>query len=266
MKSFDLLLNGLALFGLSPRATISSCKGLPFYVRDYLNLRRQMRKGNFEKTFPLGMPFPCLSDRFAESGETKGTYFHQDLLVARRVFKNNPVLHVDVGSRIDGFVAHVASFRKVTVLDIRALTSSIPNVEFEQVDMMGKLPDRLVSSTDSLSCLHAMEHFGLGRYGDPVRHDGYLLGIENLYLLLKKGGRLYFSVPIGSQRVEFNAHRVFSVQYLIDLFSGKYRIDAFSFIDDQSAFFENVPLDPSLVKTNFGCSRGCGIFELTKLS
>ncbi len=266
MKSFDLLLNGLALFGLSPRATISSCKGLPFYVRDYLSLRRQMRQGNFEKTFPLGMPFPCLSDRFAESGETKGTYFHQDLLVARRVFRNNPVLHVDVGSRIDGFVAHVASFRKVTVLDIRALTSSIPNVEFEQVDMMGKLPDRLVSSTDSLSCLHAMEHFGLGRYGDPVRHDGYLLGIENLYLLLKKGGKLYFSVPIGSQRVEFNAHRVFSVQYLIDLFSGKYRIDAFSFIDDQSAFFENVPLDPARVKTNFGCSRGCGIFELTKLS
>ena len=265
MRVFDLFLNGLALFGFSPRATISSCKGLPAYLRDYRTFRRQMRESKYGQTFPLGMPFPCLADRFAESGETKGTYFHQDLLVARRVFRNNPATHVDVGSRIDGFVAHVASFRKVTVLDIRALPSTIPNVDFVQVDMMGKLPERLIASTDSLSCLHAMEHFGLGRYGDPVRFDGYLLGMENLYRILKKGGKLYFSVPIGPQRVEFNGHRIFSVQHLLDLFAEKYKIDAFSYIDDESVFHEQVPFDAALVKNSFGCSRGCGIFELTKL-
>lgn len=266
MKFLTLFLNGLALFGFDPRATLNSLRGVPFYWRDYRCFRRQTRQAEGGAFFPMGMLFPCLTERFAESGDAKGAYFHQDLLVARRIFQNKPVAHVDVGSRIDGFVAHVASFRKITVLDIRALTNSIPNVEFAQVDLMGKLPDHLISSTDSLSCLHAMEHFGLGRYGDPVRYNGHLLGIENLYLLLKKGGKLYFSVPIGPQRVEFNAHRVFSVQYLTDLFSGKYRIDAFSYIDDQSAFFENVPLDPARVKNNFGCSRGCGIFELTKLS
>ena len=265
MKVFELFLNGLALFGFSPRSTISSCKGLPAYFRDYRTLRRQMRESQYDQTFPLGMPFPCLADRFAESGETKGAYFHKDLLVARRIFLSNPATHVDVGSRIDGFVAHVASFRKVTVLDIRALTSTIHNVEFAQVDMMGKLPDPLLASTDSLSCLHAMEHFGLGRYGDPVRCDGYLLGMENLYRILKKGGKLYFSVPIGTQRVEFNAHRIFSVQHLLDLFAEKYKIDAFSYIDDQSVFHEQVPIEAALVKTNFGCNRGCGIFELTKL-
>ena len=265
MKAFGLFLNGLSLFGFDPRSTISSCKGLPFYVRDYLAFRKQTLDGSYDKTFPLGMPFPCLADRFAESGATKGTYFHQDLLVARRVFLNNPLQHVDVGSRIDGFVAHIAAFRKITVLDIRDLKSAIPNVEFDQVDMMGDLPERRAASTDSLSCLHAMEHFGLGRYGDPVRHDGYLLGIENLYRLLKPGGKLYFSVPIGPQRVEFNAHRVFSVQHVLDLFANRYRVDAFSYIDDQSAFFENAQLSPDSISRNFGCSRGCGIFEPTKL-
>ncbi len=32
--------------------------------------------------------------------------------------------------------------------------------------------------------------------------------------MLKKEGKFYFSVPIGEQRIEFNAHRVFSVKYL----------------------------------------------------
>jgi len=68
-----------------------------------------------------------------------------------------------------------------------------------------------------------MEHFGLGRYGDPVNYDGYLLGLNNLYQILKIGGKLYFSVPIGPQRIEFDAHRVFSLSYLLELFYGKYK-------------------------------------------
>lgn len=63
---------------------------------------------------------------------------------------------------------------------------------------------------DSLSCLHALEHFGLGRYGDPINHQGFRDGIENMSRLLRPGGNFYLSVPIGQERVEFNAHRVFA--------------------------------------------------------
>ncbi len=110
-----------------------------------------------------------------------------------------------------------------------------------------------------------MEHFGLGRYGDPVNYDGYLLGLNNLYQILKIGGKLYFSVPIGPQRIEFDAHRVFSLSYLLELFYGKYKIDHFSFVDDQGDLHESVLITESNKQNNFNCVYGCGIFEMTKL-
>ena len=110
-----------------------------------------------------------------------------------------------MGSRIDGFVAHVASFRKIEAVDIREQTSEIQNISFVKADMMAPLPENLHGYADSVSCLHALEHFGLGRYGDGIDVDGHVRGIENLAKLLSAGGRLYLSVPIGPQRIEFNA-------------------------------------------------------------
>lgn len=251
------------VFGLDLRKTIRSLRSLPFFFRDRRTLRGQIGAGARE--FPFGKAYPCLEDRFAESGSARGPYFHQDLLVARRIHANNPLLHVDVGSRVDGFVAHVASFRQIEVLDIRLLSNTTPNIRFMQADLMAPLPDSLVDYCDSLSCLHALEHFGLGRYGDPVRYDGHLLGFDNLHRILKSGGRFYFSVPLGPQRIEFNAHRVFSVGYLLEWFAGKYRIDQFSFVDDDGELHESVPITDADVQRNFGCDTGCGIFEMTKL-
>ena len=255
--------NFLLIFGFDPRKTIYSLRGLPYYFRDLKTLKNQ--KATSVKQFPFGKPYPCLDDRFAESGFVKGHYFHQDLLVARRVHINNPSIHVDVGSRVDGFVSHVASFRPINVFDIRPLSTTIPNIVFIQADMMAPIRDNLVDYCDSLSCLHALEHFGLGRYGDPVNYDGYISGLNNLYRILKKGGKLYFSVPIGPQRIEFNAHRVFSIAYLLECFAGKYQIDQFSFVDDKGDLHENTSITETSVKHNFGCTYGCGIFEMIKL-
>ena len=206
---------------------------IPFYYADLIKLNASKASSKNRDLFPFGKPFPCLKDRFTQSGEAKGHYFHQDLLVARRIFANNPKLHVDIGSRIDGFVAHVATFRLIEIIDIRPLSSTIPNVKFIQADLMDNMDEKLINYCDSLSSLHALEHFGLGRYGDPVNYDGYLDGLTNMSTILQTGGKFYFSVPIGPQRIEFNAHRVFSIDYLMELFNGKYRIDKFSFIDDK---------------------------------
>jgi SAM-dependent methyltransferase len=151
-----------------------------------------------------------LHDWRGEAGEIRHEYFWQDLLVARLIFQANPRRHVDVGSRIDGFVAHVASFREIEVLDIRPLSKAIPGVVFRQVDIRN-LPDDLCGYCDSLSCLHALEHVGLGRYGDPIDAAGARKAFRNLGRMLEKGGTLYLSVPCGRERVEFNAHRVFSL-------------------------------------------------------
>jgi hypothetical protein len=77
----------------------------------------------------------------------------------------------------------------------------------------------LAGYCDSLSCLHAIEHFGLGRYGDPIDPLGYKKGIANMASLLSTGGVFYLSTPIGRERVEFNANWVFNPNTIISVAS-----------------------------------------------
>jgi hypothetical protein len=196
-------------FGLNPRHFLRSLYGIPRYLRDL----RRFRKG-YSGTLTL---MPCLHDWHEEGGVTKSEYFWQDLLVARWIFEAKPQRHVDIGSRVDGFVAHVASFREIEMFDVRPITTQIPGVVFKRADLLRRegLPN--AGGYDSLSCLHAIEHFGLGRYGDPINPDGHELGIENMTSLLAKGGTFYLSAPIGRERVEFNAHRISDPRTIIRL-------------------------------------------------
>ena len=250
------------LFGFDPEKSFGNIAALGWYLADLKAFRRQQAKS--ASSFNFGKLYPCLEDKRAEGGTATGHYFHQDLLVARRIHQRAPTRHVDVGSRIDGFVAHVASFRSIVVMDIRNIPSVIPNIEFIQADLMRFPAPNLAGQFDSLSCLHALEHFGLGRYGDPINADGHLVGLKNITALLAPGGKFYFSVPIGPQRIEFNAHRVFSVSYLLDCLKGNFHIDGFSYIDDKGDLHEHASLTAADVERNFGCTYGCGIFEATK--
>jgi len=256
--------NWLRLFGINPGKTIRAIKGLPQYCRDFRTLQRQRQFA--AKKFPLAKFYPYLEDRAEGGGCAAGHYFHQDLRIARRIFQNNPKTHVDVGSRVDGFVAHVASFRPIEVFDVRPVDVKVANISFHQADLMALLPPELEGYCDSLSCLHALEHFGLGRYGDPVNYDGYLMGLNNLSRMLKGGGKLYLSVPIGPQRIEFNAHRVFSLGYLLECLSGGFMVDSFSYVDDGGDLHEEMPLTAEGVASNYGCTFGLGILELTRRS
>ncbi|MBL6996694.1 DUF268 domain-containing protein, partial [Desulfobacula sp.] len=159
---------------------------------------------------------PCLHDWYKEGGTTKSEYFWQDLLVARMIFEAKPEKHVDIGSRVDGFVAHVASFREIEVFDVRPITTQIPGVIFKQSDLMNPV-EGLTDYCDSLSCLHALEHFGLGRYGDPIDPEGIERGLINMASLLRNDGVFYLSVPIGQNRIEFNAQRVFDPREIVML-------------------------------------------------
>jgi SAM-dependent methyltransferase len=254
--------NTLKFFGFDVRVLIDNTRGLGFYFRDFVNLKKQ--KGSDSK-FYFRENYPILNERFSESGKMSGHYFHQDLLVATKIFENRPVRHIDIGSRTDGFIAHLAVFREVEIIDIRDQVSSVKNILFRKADLM-KLPDDLINCCDSISSLHVIEHFGLGRYGDPIDYNGHLKAIENIGKALKEGGKFYFSTPIGDQRIEFNAHRVFAVNYLMELFKSNFTIDSFSYVNDKGELFENVKLDQENIKINFECHYGCGIFELTKKS
>lgn len=215
--------------------------------------------------FELGLPYPVLKDYTAPSGTASGHYFHQDLLVASKIFLGNPQRHIDVGSRVDGFVAHVASFREIEVMDIRPLPSSVHNISFLQRDL-SMFDAAWDNSCDSLSCLHALEHFGLGRYGDKLDYQGHLVGWKHLLRMLAPGGILYFSVPIGKrQRIEFDAHRVFSLPYIFDrMIEGQLELVDFSMVDDAGDLHTDIGLADASRSDTFGLQYGCGIFELRK--
>lgn len=253
----------LVLIGLEPYQLLHTIRTLPVYLHNRHRFNVMLRQ-HPHLEFPMGRVYPMLSDRTASSGRTSGAYFHQDLLVAQRIFENKPVKHVDIGSRIDGFAAHVASFREIEVIDIRNQPVRIHNISFMQGDFMREdFP--MTDYCDSVSCLHALEHFGLGRFGDPLDYDGHLKGFRNLYRILHAVGKCYLSVPIGPQRVEFDAHRVFALDYLLRLFEGVFRVDHFSFVDDSGDLHENVSLTNTEISTNCDCTLGCGIFEMTRL-
>jgi hypothetical protein len=254
----------LVRFGINPVAMLKSIIGIPFFIKDILLFQMQKYKSNERKFFSFGLPFPILDERFEEGGTASGHYFHQDLLVAQRIFEIKPITHLDIGSRVDGFVAHVASFRKIEVLDLRLTQAEVENISFKKADLM-KVDDALLNYCDSLSCLHALEHFGLGRYNDPIQFDGYLDGLDSMHKILKQGGKFFLSVPFGKQRVEFNAHRVFSIRYLLRLFKDKYTIDYFSFVDDKGDLHKNIEMNNEEIDKNFDCHYGCAIFEMTKL-
>ena len=258
MKRLTSLLN---FIGLYPDTLWITLNNLPWYFKTYKELKRQ--KGS-DKLFFFGKKYPVLNERFSTSGTMSGHYFHQDLYVARKILQNSPIRHLDIGSRTDGFVAHVAVFREIEICDIRNQVSTVKNIIFRQADLIN-LPVDLINNYDSVSSLHALEHFGVGRYNDPIDYYGYQKAINNIYKILKPGGIFYFSVPIGVQRIEFNAHRVFSVNYLMGLLKENFEIRAFSYVNDNGDFFENVQLISHDVDINFKCHFGCGIFELIKL-
>ena len=240
----------LGSLGIHPKLIITSLRGWAPFRRDLREMKRQL-KGNTD--FRITSTHAVLRERFETNGDLKSHYFHEDLLIARRVFENKPILHVDVGSRVDGFVSHVAAYREIEVFDIRPQDTVVKNIRFVTADFMNISPS-LHSYTDSLSSLNVVEHFGLGRYGDPIDVNGHLKGLECMYKVLKPGGKFYFSTPIGPQRIEFNAHRVFSMEYLLKLFETRYLIDHFSYVDDAGNF---TWVDPRHTTPETGCVRPC---------
>jgi len=241
--------------------TLKNIRLIPWFFYDYLKIKKQLKNN---ENFKITKIFPVLSDKKQSSWDFSSMYFNQDLFVAKRIYKNQPKKHIDIWSRVDWFVAHVASYRNIEVFDIRPSKSTLQNIKFIQADLM-KLSKWLENYSDSISSLSVIEHFWLGRYGDNIDINWHIKWLDNIYKILKKWWKFYFSVPIWPQRIEFNAHRVFDITYLIKLFDKKYHIDYFSYVDDKWDLHENSLMNEKNIKNNFGCKFWCGIFEMTKL-
>lgn len=183
------------------------------------NRKKYIKKNKYDSfAYKKKYKNPIILDRYMEAG-SMDQYFWQDLWAAQLICKANPKKHYDIGSRIDGFIAHLATFRdNVVLIDIRPLNKKIPNVVFHQDDATN-LNNIESNSIESLSALCSLEHFGLGRYGDPVDPSACFKAFKSIQRVMKTGGKIYIAVPIGFEHLEFDAHRVFYASTIVENFN-----------------------------------------------
>ena len=233
-----------------------SIRGLPAFVCDFGRYRRASRQGGLP--IRLSNLYPILPERYMNAGAGAGHYFSQDLWAARKVYARRPSTHVDIGSLVSGFVSHILVFTdRVEVIDIRPLHSTVSNLVFIQDDAtrLNRYDD---NSVESVSSLHAPEHFGLGRYGDPIDPGAHVTFLRALARVLKPGGRLYVSVPTGVERLAFNAHRILSPTTILSACAGL-ELLSFALIKDDGHLYEGATLDEAAQQWH-----GCGLYEFTK--
>jgi SAM-dependent methyltransferase len=245
------------MLGMDFRQFAQTVQRTPRFLRDMRRYSELAKGSSF--TIRLSSLYPILSDAGPEAaaGKSTGHYFQQDLWAARKVFATRPDRHLDIGSRIDGFIAHLLTFMPVTVVDIRPLESEVTGLTFIESDAT-RMTNIGSGSCPSVSSLHAVEHFGLGRYGDPIDPGAWRDAVNELARVLAPGGRLYFSVPIGREQVWYNAHRVFAPSTILGAFSAL-KLVSFSAIGDDGCLHEDC--EPS----TYADSRfACGLFEFTK--
>jgi hypothetical protein len=163
-----------------------------------------------------------------------------------------PEVHIDIASDIR-FATIISAFIRVQYYDYRPADIKLNNLSSHYVDLLS-LPFTS-ESVNSVSCMHVVEHIGLGRYGDPLDYDGDIKAIGELKRILENDGNLLFVVPVGEPRIKFNAHRIYSYDQIIDYFSDL-ELKEFTLIPDDgnNGLMENAP-PVTANKQKYGC--GC---------
>lgn len=229
-----------------------------FFECDKEKYKELNRRKNFEiKDEYL---WPVIQDKYAMAGTMKN-YFWQDLWAARKINKLGIKNVFDIGSRIDGFIAHLLAMDvEVTLIDIREFPAKVDNLHtiVDDATLLYNIED---NSIGCISALCSLEHFGLGRYGDSVDPEACFKCFNAIQKKIKFGGHLFLAVPIGKERVEFNAHRVFFASTIIDEFS------KLQLIEYSCAYDGKIEYNVDIKKYDKDCHNGeyrYGLFHFIK--
>ena len=227
----------------------------PFILGEYFIFKKQ----NDERfSMKFSDIYPCIKDRTTKTRFDRHYVYHT-AWAARVVKEINPEFHIDVSS-ILYFSGIVSAFIPVHFYDYRPAALSLSNLESEKGDLH-HLPFE-DSSVHSISCMHTLEHVGLGRYGDPIDAKGDIKAINELKRVVSAGGNLIIVVPVGKPRIEFNAHRVYSYEQIMEyVMDEKFSLKEFAFIPEhehEGPIERNA--DPSRVaNSHYAC--GCFWFQ-----
>lgn len=228
----------------------------PFLIPDYLEFKSLDKNPRFnldKKNF-----FPQIFDKTKLTGFDRHYVYHT-AWAARKVAQITPLKHVDIASSLY-FPGIVSAFIPVDFYDYRPAPLHLSNLGTNHADLT-----QLHFATDSipsLSCLHTIEHIGLGRYGDPINPDGDIKACQELARVLAPGGSLLFVTPVGNEAmIQFNAHRIYTYEQVLALFP-TLKLEEFSFIKERGTegIYENA--NPAELQNE---TYACGCFWFKKV-
>jgi len=235
---------------IDPIKLYKGLSGYIWYLQDIMKVFPHIKKKwSFIKNL-----FPILDEKTSET-KFDAHYFYNPIWAFSHIKKTQPKFHVDVASdyRLSGYLSTIIH---TIFVDIRPIPTDLQNLEVIKGSAL-ELPFKS-EEIPSLSCLHVIEHIGLGRYGDPIDVLGHEKAATEFTRVLKRGGLLYIAVPIGKEKTCFNAHRIFSPLYIIDLFD-KFNLEEFSVITDNNKYIELT--NPKLFLNQ---DYACGLFIFKK--
>ena len=227
----------------------------PSYLADLFRFRAATRE--------KGTLMPAWSKLRPITNEATSTtgfdthYIYHTGWAARVLARTRPERHVDIGSSLY-FVSIASAFVPMIHYDYRPPVLALPGADVGAADLLNlSFAD---NSIPSLSCMHVVEHVGLGRYGDTLDPEGDKRACTELARVLAPGGRLLFVTPVGQPAIHFNAHRIYSFESITGMFAGL-ELEEFALITDKRDGATLVlDADPARVaRQRYGC--GCFVFK-----
>ena len=201
--------------------------------------------------------YPCYQDKTSTT-EFDSHYIYHPAWATRVVKEISPQFHIDIGSTLH-FSSILSAFFTTKFYDYRPANLLLDNLESGSADLTQLFFN--TNEVESLSCMHTVEHVGLGRYGDPIDPEGDIKAMKELQRVVKPGGSLLFVTPVGKPKIAFNAHRIYSYKMIIENFN-QMEVVEFSMIPDNAmevGMIRNCPID--LVARQ---EYACGCFWLKK--
>jgi SAM-dependent methyltransferase len=214
-----------------PKTIKDIIKKILFYYKFFIDYKRYSKIAKSDSRFKIKWKNrnPQLLDR---SNDTPfdSHYTYHPAWAARIIAKNKPEKHIDFSSILN-FSTMLSAFIPVEFYDYRPANIKLNNLIIKKADLLSlPFPDNSISS---LSCMHTLEHIGLGRYGDTIDPQADLKAVEEIKRVATPNGNLLIVVPIGQPKICFNAHKIYSYKQIKSYFNN-FKLKEFSLIPDNA--------------------------------
>lgn len=205
-----------------------------------------------------GPDYFCLNDKTVNTGFDRHYIYHPPWAVRKIIRDIKPSKHIDISSILH-FSANLSAFLPVEFYDFRPADLKLDSLTCGTADLTA-LPFAS-NSVESISCMHTIEHIGLGRYGDTLDAEGDIKALRELERVVHPGGSLLLVTPVGEKsRVQFNAHRIYQPEWLVAQLPGM-ALKEFYFIPGRVGV-------PVILEAHSRCipgeQYGCGCFWFVK--